>query len=442
MQDDGGSHAVLETQYTTSFVLCNANVLSAGDLLYCPGVYTNTMSVTLSNVVASFIGATNGNAVFSFGYHTNVTLNTLGTCVINGFNSLLASAYNAGQFSGIYVSPGTTFGYHGTNLVTTYCAIRCIGKLEFHGTIDFTGATGSYGLVTIRPLSGCSSVDLTGMKLLGDSTGLAKSDVYVYARPAGETCTCNLVLDGMTVTCSNPGSSVCLQLGTFNTGITRAANEALTTEFTSVSGNGMYLSDSSGAAGAIWLFPGFTGAVFKNCYFSHVTTIGTGSNVHVIYLYADNIQLINSIVQGSVLAFGNNQIISGNVIFSDFNEALLLGGTQGGTTVSGGGNNYTINNNTLICTDAGGLCLSDYAYLGAYSDTHKLTAAINNNVYFSPHGNAIVKLADTGLLGTNLTQLHNIWLTKSLDGTGTTNWGTASNTNNDVYSTIGKSIPF
>ena len=216
-------------------------------------------------------------------------------------------------------------------------------------------------------------------------------------------------------------------------GLTRSVNDATRDQFSSCVIRDNDIVNLNNDGGCLRAMVGTDNAVVYGNYLRRAV-LGSGTNVHVVYLYGDGIQFRHNYVQGEILAFGPNQKCFGNIGISEGN-GILLGGTQGGSQAIGGGNNYTISGNILMTL--GDAALNDYAYNGAYpTNIGVLAAEVHNNLYVPLTGSqGAVRLTAAGLYADTAAEVKNLWNESVVSGEGSV-WGDAANENNDQYSRV------
>jgi hypothetical protein len=359
---------------------------------------TFTHSATTARDWVNFDSDAKRNRLYAYG------------CTMNGWGSM---CFGNGMLDCLF--HGVTFNAGSGLARTTTIAAN---------SVQITSSSLTWG----GSLNNVVSIQATGTRLqVSDNTismvsTNAASPIYLVAPPTGSSSV-ECLVENNSITMNGDGPA--LHVGTIlNDAITRAANNALVAQFASVriANNEIYNPDNDG--GGLRVMVGTDNAVVTGNFIRR-GTLGSGTNVHVCYLWGDGASLTDNDIQGQVLLFGPDQTATGNAIVSD-QVGILLGGTQGGSTASGGGNNYTVTDNILV--SQGNSCFGDYAYNGAYpTNLGELVAFVDRNTYvpISPAVAARLTAADT--LCSDLQDILDVW-----QG----GWGDSSNEQNDINSEV------
>jgi hypothetical protein len=331
-------------------------------------------------------------------------------CTINGWGSL--AFINGGINCTIN---GVTFNA-GSGLARTTTIVT--------GMVDITNSSLSWPnsanhVVNIRSTGSLLRFSDNTVTMVSTN---AASPLYIIAPNTTDTGVVCEIKDN-SIELSGDGPS--LHVGTIlNETLTRDGNNALVAQFASleISGNSFVNTDNDG--GCLRVMVGTNNAIVENNYCRR-GVLGSGTNVHVVYLWGGGITADSNNVQGQLLAFGPNQTITNNVMVSD-QVGILLGGTQGGSTTSGGGNNYTVTGNILV--SQGVACFSDYAYNGAYpTNLGELVATVDSNTYVPISPGRAARLTDADVYCDDIPEILAVW-----QG----GWGAASNETNDANSEV------
>jgi hypothetical protein len=205
---------------------------------------------------------------------------------------------------------------------------------------------------------------------------------------------------------------------------TRAVNDATRDVFASCLIEDNNVIQRNTAGGGLRIMIGTDNALVVNNYVRG-SNLTDASDVHICYLFGAGIEFRQNFVQGSVLAFGPNQRLFGNIVVAKQN-GVLLGGTQGGSNAIGGGNNYIVSGNILASVNDAPF--NDYAFQGAYpTNLGVLVAKVNNNVYVPLAGSlGAVRLTAAGTYLSDINAIRNVW----------NSWGDAGNAGNDSFSRV------
>jgi hypothetical protein len=390
-----------------------------------------------------------------------------GSCAFTHSRNNIEAAFRYASGSGTYnlgalrIAAGCTItGWQNVFDMALGASGSGLGEFDLNGVTITSGSDANIGTNTVSSpitrLRNCSltfsnstvanrllfRTDVTTELTIENNTisNSANSGLAVYLEPpqfASGNLLCAVKFNNNSITLTH-GAAVQIGRDLVDSS-SRAANDALVRPFASVEAKNNDITQTLLGGSLFNVHTGANNAVVENNYF-RVGTLGNTTNVHQVYLHADGVKFRNNYLAASVLAFGTNQAITGNVIVAD--RCILLGGTQGGSLAIKGGNFYTIRNNILVAVEDD--CIADYAWGGAYpTNIGVLEADINSNRYvvLSDLGaDGLARLTNgnsgNGWTATTLAQLQNLWQQSVLTGTGTGVWGAASNAGNDNFSKL------